>query len=157
MNELQKGIALNTRKITAYTAEISQEESLFRPYEKVNCLLWNLGHITMVRNTLIKIVSPSTKLESYPSEVELFGRGATLQNNEAYPSLESITQYFIKRGEILIELLGSASKEYLQQEATFKIGPNPQTNEELLYFLYNHETEHIGEIKVIKNIISRLK
>lgn len=157
MNALQKGIALNTRKISGYVADVSQDESLFRPYEKVNCLLWNLGHITMVRNTLIKILSPSTKLEIYPSENELFGRGAVLQSNDAYPSLESITEYFIKRGEILIELLANASAEHLQSEAAMKIGPNPQTNEELLFFLYNHETEHIGEIKVIKNIISRLR
>ncbi|CAH0996239.1 hypothetical protein EMA8858_02370 [Emticicia aquatica] len=155
--ELQKGLALNTRKIIKFAEGLSQEEVLFRPYDTVNNFVWNLGHITSVRNTIIKILNPSEKLDVYENEKELFGNGSTLQANDAYPELSFILKHFISRGERINELLGTVSDEYLQQETAIKIGPDPRTNEGILYFFYNHETEHLGEMKVIKNIVTRLR
>lgn len=155
--ELQNGLALNTRKITKFTEGLSQEEALFRPYDVVNNFVWNLGHITMVRNTFIKIVSPEAKLTVYENEKELFGKDAKLQENEVYPELSFLLEYFVKRGELLNELLATVSDEQLQKEGFLQFGPNKMTNETLLWFFYNHECEHLGELKVIKNIVNRLR
>ena len=155
--ELQKGHALNTRKIVKFAEGLSREESLFRPYDVVNNFVWNLGHITMVRNTLIKIANPEAKLDVYEHEKELFGNGAALQANEAYPDLSFILEHFTKRGEILNELLTTVSDEHFQKEGFMKFGPNPMTNAELLWFFYNHECEHLGEMKILKNILNRVR
>jgi hypothetical protein len=157
LNELQKGFALNTRKITKFVEGLSQEDAFFRPYGQVNSFIWNLGHIAMVRNTIIKILNPTAKLDVYEGEKELFGTGATLKPNEDYPAIASLFEHFVKRGEELITLLGTVSDEHLKSESSIKIGPDKRTNEDLIYFFYNHETEHLGEMKVIKNIVTRLK
>ncbi len=157
LTELQKSLALNTRKITKFAEGLSREESLFRPYDVVNNFVWNLGHITMVRNTLIKIASPEAKLDVYEHEKELFGNGAALQANEAYPELSFIIEHFIKRGEILNDLLETVSDEQLQKEGFLQFGPNKMTNENLLWFFYNHECEHLGEMKILKNILNRVR
>ncbi len=157
LTELQKGFTLNTRKITKFVEGLSQEDSLFRPYDKVNSFIWNLGHIAMVRNTIIKILNPDVKLELYEGEKELFGTGATIKPNEDYPAIASLLEYFAKRGVELNELLGTVSDEHLQSECAIKFGPNPLTNEGVICFFYNHECEHLGEMKVIKNIVNRLK
>lgn len=157
LTELQKGLSLNTQKILKFAEGLSQEEVLFRPYDAVNNFLWNLGHITTVRNTLIKILNPTAKLEVYENERELFGKDSVLQPNEAYPALAFIFEHFVKRGEQINALIATASDEYLQQESLIKIGPNPRTNEDLLWFFYNHETEHLGEMKILKNLANRLR
>ncbi len=61
LTELQKGLLLNTRKIVKFAEGLSQKEVLFRPYDAVNSFLWNLGHATYVRNTMIKILNPTDK------------------------------------------------------------------------------------------------
>jgi len=155
--ELQKGFGLNTRKITKFTEGLSQEEVLFRPYDKVNSFLWNLGHIAMVRNTLIKILNPTAKLAIYEGEKELFGMGASIKPNEDYPAIHDLLDHFVKRGTLVNELLETVSEEHLQAESSIKIGPDPRSNEALLWFFYNHETEHLGEMKVVKNILNRIR
>ncbi len=157
LTELQKGHSLNTRKIVKFAEGLSQEEALFRPYDAVNNFLWNLGHVTSVRNTLIKILNPTAKLDVYENEKELFGNGSSLQANEAYPELSFILEHFVKRGEEINALIEIVSDEYLQQESPIKIGPDPRTNEALLWFFYNHETEHLGEMKILKNLANRLR
>lgn len=157
LTELQKGHSLNTRKIIKFAEGLSQEEALFRPYDAVNNFLWNLGHITTVRNTLIKILNPTAKLEVYENERELFGKDSALQPNEAYPALAFILEHFVKRGEQINALIETVSDEHLQQESSIKIGPDPRTNEALLWFFYNHETEHLGEMKILKNLANRLR
>ncbi|GGD61267.1 hypothetical protein GCM10011514_26620 [Emticicia aquatilis] len=157
LTELQKGLSLNTRKIVKFAEGLSQEEVLFRPYDAVNNFLWNLGHATTVRNTIIKILNPSAQLEVYENERELFGKDSVLKANDAYPELSLILEHFVKRGEQINALIEIASDEYLQQESSIKIGPDPRTNAELLWFFYNHETEHLGEMKILKNLANRLR
>lgn len=157
LTELQKGHSLNTRKIVKFAEGLSQEEALFRPYDAVNNFLWNLGHVTSVRNTLIKILNPAAKLDVYANERELFGNGSALQANEAYPELGFILEHFVKRGEEINALAATVSEEHLAQEAFMKISPTLQTNGDLLWFFYNHECEHLGEMKILKNLANRLR
>lgn len=157
LTELQKGHSLNTRKIVKFAEGLSQEEALFRPYDAVNNFLWNLGHVTSVRNTLIKILNPAAKLDVYANERELFGNGSSLQANEAYPELGFILEHFVKRGEEINALAATVSEEHLAQEAFMKISPTLQTNGDLLWFFYNHECEHLGEMKILKNLANRLR
>lgn len=157
LTELQKGLLLNTRKIVKFAEGLLQKEVLFRPYDAVNSFLWNLGHATYVRNTMIKILNPTAKLDVYDNEKELFGNGSSLQANEAYPALSFILEQFVKRGEEINVLIETVSVEQLQQESSIKIGLDPRTNEALLWFFYNHETEHLGEMKILKNLANRLR
>jgi hypothetical protein len=157
LTELQKGLLLNSRKIVKFAEGLTQEEVLFRPYDAVNNFLWNLGHANYVRNTMIKILNPTAKLDVYDNEKELFGNGSSLQANEAYPALSFILEQFVKRGEEINVLIETVSVEQLQQESSIKIGSDPRTNEALLWFFYNHETEHLGEMKILKNLANRLR
>jgi GH24 family phage-related lysozyme (muramidase) len=157
LTELQKGLLLNSRKIVNFAEGLTQEEVLFRPYDAVNNFLWNLGHANYVRNTMIKILNPTAKLDVYDNEKELFGNGSSLQANEAYPALSFILEQFVKRGEEINVLIETVSVEQLQQESSIKIGSDPRTNEALLWFFYNHETEHLGEMKILKNLANRLR
>lgn len=106
---------------------------------------------------MIKILNPTAKLDVYENEKDLFGNGSSLQANEAYPALSFILEQFMKRGEEINALIDTVSDEQLQQESTIKIGPDPRTNEVLLWFFYNHETEHLSEMKILKNLANRLR
>ena len=89
--------------------------------------------------TLEKIIDIGhSRYPVYENEKELFGNGSSLQGNEAYPALSFILEQFVKRGEDIFVLIETVSVEQLQQESSIKIGPDPRTNEALLWFFYNH-------------------
>jgi uncharacterized damage-inducible protein DinB len=155
--ELQKGFNQNTRNISRFVEELSEKESLFRPYDKVNHIVWNLGHITFVRNTIIKLLDPNPSIELFENERDLFMPGKELMPNEAYPPLTLILEHFIKRGDKIIQLLTEVSEEQLHKESWLKIGSEPRSNENILFYFYNHETEHLGEIKLLRNLTTRLR
>jgi uncharacterized damage-inducible protein DinB len=157
LKELQKGFNQNTHNISKFAEDLSEKESLFRPYDKVNHLVWNLGHITFVRNTIIKLLDPNPSLELFENERDLFMPGKELMPNEAYPPVNLILEHFIKRGQKIARLLEEVSDEQLQKESWLKIGTEPRTNENLVFYFYNHETEHLGEIKLLKNLALRLR
>ena len=158
LQELKKGLELNTRKVKKYSNELSAEERFFRPYEKVNHFIWHLGHLTYVRNTFIKLLDESKPtLSLFEGEEILFGRNSVLAENAAYPAVEIILDAFENRGARISELLESVSEEWLNQESFLKFGPNYITNAEQVWFFYNHETEHLGEMKTVKNLAIRLR
>jgi uncharacterized damage-inducible protein DinB len=157
LQELQRGFAQNTRNISKFIEDLSEKETLFRPYEKVNHIVWNLGHITFVRNTIIKLLDPNPSLDLFENERDLFMPGKDLMPNESYPQIGLILEHFVKRGQKISQLLGEVGDEQLQKESWLKIGSEPRTNENLVFYFYNHETEHLGEIKLLKNLTARLR
>lgn len=157
LHELQKGFRQNTQNITKFVEGLSKKESLFRPYGKVNHIVWNLGHITFVRNTIIKLLDPNPSIELFENERDLFMPGKELMPDEVYPPLNLILEYFTKRGERIEQLLEEVSDEQLHKESWLKIGNEPRSNENYLFYFYNHEIEHLGEIKLLKNLANRLR
>ena len=73
---LQKGFASNSKRIAGFCEGINETEAVFRPYDKVNHLKWEMGHITNTRFTLIKLLSAVEKPALMPNENELFGNGS---------------------------------------------------------------------------------
>lgn len=158
LQQLKSGLELNTKKALKYLEMLEGDEIYFRPYDKVNHNAWHLGHITFVRNTIIRILDPTQKLEMYPEEKGLFAPGTPLLDNTVFPDIAVIKEAFQKRGEKIMELISNVSDEHLNTESWLKLPFLPNgTNKDFVLFFYNHETEHVGEMKVIKNIATRIR
>jgi uncharacterized damage-inducible protein DinB len=151
-----KGYGSNTKRISAFCEGISETESIFRPYDKVNHLKWEMGHLTNTRNTLISLLATDGKLAEFPNEATLFGYGSKPEADN-YPSLEAIVSAYKQRGEKLIELLGATSPEVFITESPIKIPSLGNTIGEQLYFFMLHEVHHRGEINYLTNLIKRLR
>ncbi len=153
---LQKGFATSSSRIAKIASEMKGDEVFFRPYDKVNHLAWELGHLTFMRNTIIKILNPAEKLSVYEGEKEAFAPGTSLLANDAYTKMEDLISVFQTRGERIITLLTEITPEQWEAESIIKLPFGKTVGEQVSFFLL-HENTHYGEMSYRKNIIVRLR
>jgi DinB superfamily len=154
---LRKSYLNSTRRINAACEGISQEEATFRPYDKANSMLWQVGHLAFFRNTIIKLLNPAEKLSIMPNEKELFANGSQPAATEAYPALVDVLAAFETRGQRMNELLESVSLEHLAAESPFKAPSLGTTVGQQAFSFLIHEANHYGEINLLKTLAHRLR
>jgi hypothetical protein len=153
---MQQGFASNSKRVANMAENFSGDEAFFRPYDKVNHLAWEIGHLAFIRNTMIKLLNPSEKLESLENERINFTPGTPLQPNEMYASISENVEALHKRGERIIELLANLTQEQWDSESPFKL-PFGTTVGSQIWRFFMHESFHLGEISYLKNIMMRNK
>ncbi|MDZ7898040.1 MAG: DinB family protein [Arcicella sp.] len=153
---MQQGFASNSKRLTKISENFSGDEVFFRPYDKVNHFAWEVGHLAFVRNTIIKLLNPSEKLESIDNERLIFAPGTPLQPNEMFPPINESVAIFQKRGDRIIELLTNLTQEQWDSESPFKL-PFGTTVGIQIWTFFLHESSHLGEISYLKNIMLRTK
>ena len=153
---MQQGFASTSRRVAKIAENFSGDEAFFRPYEKVNHLAWEIGHLAFIRNTIIKILNPSEKLEGFGNERVNFASGTPLQANEMYGTIPENVEILHKRGERIIELLINLTQEQWDSESQFKF-PFGTTVGSQIWTFFMHESFHLGEISYLKNIVMRNK
>ena len=153
---MQQGFASNSKRVAKLAENFSEDEAFFRPYDKVNHLAWQIGHLAFIRNTVIKLLSPSEKLESLGNERVNFAPGTPLQANEMYATISENVGILQKRGERVIELLTNLTQEQWDAESPYKL-PFGTTVGSQIWTFFMHESFHLGEISYLKNILVRNK
>ena len=153
IKNIQQGLAYNTQKLRDICQQMSADELFFQPYGNVNHLVWQLGHLMFVRNTMIKILNSDEKLSVLPTERQLFAPGCKIETPDNYPALAELLEHFASRGERIGQLLGQAPAELLDQDSSYNLPNMGRTRGQQIYFFYIHECNHLGEINVLKNII----
>lgn len=153
---MQQGFASSSKRVAKMAENFVGDEAFFRPYDKVNHLAWEIGHLSFIRNTIIKLLNPAEKLDIYENERANFAPGMPIQPNEMYASIPEITAIFQKRGQKIIELLANLSQEHWDAESPFKL-PFGTTIGSQIWTFFMHESFHLGEISYLKNIVVRNK
>jgi hypothetical protein len=153
---MQQGFASSSKRVAKMAENFTEDEAFFRPYDKVNHLAWEMGHLAFIRNTIIKLLNPTEKLDIYENERANFAPSTPLQPNEMYASIPEITAIFQKRGEKIIELLANLTQEHWDAESPFKL-PFGTTIGSQIWTFFMHESFHLGEISYLKNIVVRNK
>ncbi|TAE37857.1 MAG: DinB family protein [Runella slithyformis] len=154
---IRKGYLNSSRRVAAACVDISQQEATFRPYDQVNSLVWQVGHLVFFRNTVIKLLNPAEKLSSLPNEKELFGNGSQPAEAAAYPVLNDLLLAFETRGQQIAELLENVSPEHLAAESPYKIPSLGSTVGQQVFSFLIHEANHYGEINLLKTLSHRLR
>lgn len=153
---MQQGFAGNSKRVAKMAENFSGDEVFFRPYDKVNHLTWEIGHLAFIRNTIIKILNPSEKLENFGNERVNFVPGTPLQPNEMYETIPENVEILQKRGERIIELLTNLTPEQWDSESQFKLPFGTSVGSQIWVF-FTHESFHLGEISYLRNIVVRNK
>ena len=153
---MQQSFAASSKRVAKIAENFSEDEAFFRPYDKVNHLAWEIGHLAFIRNTIIKLLNPSEKIDSYENDRTNFAPGTPLQPKEMYASIPEITNIFQKRGEKIVELLANLTQEHWDAESPFKL-PFGTTVGSQIWVFFMHENSHLGEISYLKNILVRNK
>ena len=153
---MQQGFAGSSKKLIKTAENFSGDEIFFRPYDKVNHLAWEVGHLAYIRNTIIKLLNPSEKLEFFENERMMFAPGTPLQSNENFPPIVDMLTALQTRGERIIELLNGLTQEHWDSESPFKL-PFGTTVGSQIWTFFLHESFHVGEVSYLKNILIRNK
>ena len=153
---MQQGFASSSKRVAKMAENFSGDEVFFRPYDKVNHLAWEIGHLAFIRNTVIKLLNPSEKLESLGNERVNFAPGTPLQANEMYGTISENVEILQKRGERINELLMNLTQEQWDSESPYKL-PFGTTVGSQVWTFFMHESFHLGEISYLKNIVVRNK
>lgn len=153
---MQQEFASTSRRVAKMAENFSSDEAFFRPYDKVNHLAWEIGHLAFIRNTIIKILNPSEKLEGFGNERVNFAPGTPLQANKMYGTIPENVEILQKRGERIIELLTNLTQKQWDSESQFKL-PFGTTVGSQIWTFFMHESFHLGEISYLKNIVVRNK
>ena len=154
---IRKGYLNNTRRITAACSDISQQEATFRPYDKANSLVWQVGHLAFFRNSIIKMLNPAEQLETMANEKALFANGSQPAEASAYPALGELLVIFDKRGQRLAELLENVSPDHLSSESPYKVPSLGTTVGQQVFSFLIHEANHYGEASLVKTLVHRLR
>ena len=62
---MQEGFVGSSKRLSKISENFSGDEIFFRPYDKVNHAAWEIGHLASIRNTIIKLLNPTEKLEFF--------------------------------------------------------------------------------------------
>lgn len=117
-----------------------------RPGGKGNHIAWIVGHVIWTRHRLLARLG----VEWSQPWLDLFARGATLDDAMAYPSPEILLSAWQDIDGTLITALENAAEDALAQPVTQ--GP-PSTNGKvsgIVNFLAIHETQHLGQIVYVR-------
>lgn len=153
---MQQGFANTSKRIAKISENFIGDEVFFRPYDKVNHLAWEIGHLAFVRNTIIKLLNPSEKLAYFENERAIYSPGTPLQSNERFAPIDVTLEAFQKRGERIVELLPTLTEEYWNTISPFKL-PIGETVGQQIWVFFLHESSHLGEIAYLKTIMMRLR
>ena len=153
---MQQGFAGSSKRLAKISENFSGDEIFFRPYDKVNHAAWEIGHLASIRNTIIKLLNPSEKLDFFENERMMFAPGTPLQSNETFPPIVDMLTALQIRGERIIELLNGLTQEHWDSESPFKL-PFGTTVGSQVWVFFLHESFHIGEISYLKTILVRTK
>jgi hypothetical protein len=153
---MQQGFASSSKRVAKMAENFSGDEIFFRPYDKVNHFAWEVGHLAFIRNTIIKLLNPTEKLESVGNERIIFAPGTPLQANVMFSPLDESVEALQKRGDRIVELLANLTQEHWDSESPFKL-PFGTTVGSQVWVFFMHESFHLGEMSYLKNILVRNK
>ncbi|MEM7348494.1 MAG: DinB family protein, partial [Chloroflexota bacterium] len=126
---------------------LSHEDSLLQPPFRSNCLNWVLGHIAVSRDDMLHLVGQEGLLTA--EEITLYNRGSEAITADNAVSLESLLARLKASGQQIRTALKEASPDLAE---TIVDEESKETLIERLAGLQWHETYHIGQLEILRQI-----
>jgi len=141
----------NSDFLTKMVSDLSPEEWLRRPDEKLNHIAWIVGHVIWAR----KAVLGRLGTEWSQPWLSSFARGVKCNDVATFPSPDTLMEGWREVSGVLATALDGASEEVLSQPSTQ--GP-PSADGKIsgvVNFLAIHETYHVGQASYLRSWMGR--
>jgi len=137
----------NSDFLTKMVSDLSPEEWLRRPDEKLNHIAWIVGHVIWARKAVL------TRLGTDWSQPWLssFARGVKCNDVATFPSPDTLMDNWREVSGVLATALDGASEDVLSTPSTQ--GP-PSADGKIsgvINFLAIHETYHLGQASYLRS------
>lgn len=147
--QLAESFASNTRVIGRQTAGLTHADSLLQPPTRGNCLNWVLGHIAVHRDYILEAMGEEKVLGEGPVARYDFGSEPVLGAEEGILSLETLLDAITESQTRIAAALERATPASLASEAPKS---EPATVAHQVFFLYWHETYHVGQTEHLRQL-----
>jgi len=127
---------------------LSHEDSLLQPPFRCNCFNWVLGHIVGGRDLMLAALGASPVLSE--EELEVYQRESEpLTDAERAVPLEKLLAALDETQSRLVNALKETSPETL---AAVRNEERQQTLGDYITFLQWHETYHLGQLEILRQL-----
>ena len=150
--DLAKAFARNTNIIKSQTKDLTHADSLIQPPFRGNCLNWVLGHLVANHDDILEMLGEPRlykgQLERYQRESE-----PLTQEDKETIQLEKLLEWY-ESGQVKIsEWLENANDAALGHEVLS--GERKSTVAQRVFFYYFHETYHVGQTELFRQLAGK--
>ena len=142
----------NTRLIHMQTRGLTHAESLLQLPFRGNCFNWVVGHILTSRDACLRLLEQPATLSA--EQLAVYDRGSEpLTHAEQAAPLEDLLAKLDEADRCLSAALEPLDEAELARAVTF--GRDPQPLGEVLAFLQWHETYHLGQLELLRQLAGK--
>lgn len=153
VNDLIEAFARNVSIIQMQTKDLTHEDSLIQPPFGGNCLNWVLGHIAENRDRMFELLGEPKLMETHSSRYKRGSEAITAPDGNTL-RLEEILDWLERSQERMAEVLGCNDEASLSRGIA--VGNNrTMTIAQRLFFLYFHETYHVGQTELYRQLAGK--
>jgi uncharacterized protein YndB with AHSA1/START domain/uncharacterized damage-inducible protein DinB len=137
---------LNTGLMSRAIDGLTDEQAWTRPTPQTNAMLWIIAHAVTVRASMLKMLGVTVDT----GWGDLFARGATPRDTEAYPDRDEILRVHATVAAQLATTLASLTPTDLVKEIPNSRFPGAKTMADQIAFLALHDSYHVGQLGYIR-------
>ncbi|MBC7234443.1 MAG: DinB family protein [Chloroflexi bacterium] len=149
-DDLAGAFARNLSIIKAQTKGLTHADSLIQPPVRGNCMNWVLGHILENRNLVLQRLGRPSILSEAQAKRYGYGSEPVCADGEDIIPLETMLQLLEQSQGGIAEALERITPEELAQKVESFLGST--TLGQFLFFLYFHETYHLGQTELLRQL-----
>lgn len=149
--DLSNAFARNTSIIKMQTEGLTNEDSM-RQLPHGNCLNWVLGHIAINRDNVLQLLGEPPFMGSAGERYKRDSEPLTHVDQGTLPMQELLT-WLDHSQERIASALSKLAETDLAREIT--TGERKSTVGQRVFFLYFHETYHVGQTELFRQLAGK--
>ncbi len=139
----------NARLIHMQARGLTHAHSLLQPPFRGNCFNWVVGHILTSRDACLRLLEQPPTLTA--AQLSVYDRDSQPLTDPANAlPLEDLLSKLDESGRLLSAALQPLDEQSLARPVAF--GSQPQPLGEVLAFLQWHETYHLGQLELLRQL-----
>ena len=150
--ELTGAFARNLSILKTQADGLTNADSLMQPPFRGNCLNWVLGHIAENRDSVLEALGEQPVMSTAGVRYKRESEAVTAAGEGVLP-LEELLARLDRSQERLAAALSRTDEEALARD--FRSGERRLTVAQRVFFLYFHETYHVGQTELLRQLAGK--
>jgi hypothetical protein len=148
--ELAKGFEMHLQSVKDITKGLSHADTVLQLPFQGNCMNWTLGHVVDTRNLVLKLLGQAPLLTEAQAKRYGYGSQPVCGDGDDILKLETLLALLEQSQSTLNAALGRISPEELAKEVPSFMGKVSLGF--FLFILYGHESWHLGQVEMLKEL-----
>lgn len=148
--DLAGAFARNLDTIKAQVKGLTHADSVLQLPFRGNCLNWVLGHIAGTRNQVLQALGQPPILSEVHAKRYGYGSEPVCADGDDILKLDTLISLLEQSQKTIEAALGRITPQELAKEVKSFLGST--TLGYFLFFLYYHETYHLGQTEILRQL-----